>query len=688
MRLSAILLGCLTFATATLSVADPLPEGAKLRLGSSKFRHPGAKIALSADGKQLISFSVEMKSVRVWEATTGKLLRELSIDATGYLGAIAWAPDGKTFVTSESNPGNKEKVEEYFLRIRDAESGKVIRSISYERGNYGGRTPIRYLGNGKEIACQTASGIGIWELETGTELIHNKFTNAGYSDFGVSGDGKRIALVGPDWSGEVYVWDWESGKEPRTLKTDLKIMFRSVVVSRDGKQFALLDDLVGSIRLIDANDGKLLGELRLPDRNRRFSNAAFSPDDKKLLAPDGGGRDYGQYDEPGGLIIWDVATGKLERRLTVASGAADVVISANGKFVAASAFGYPIWELATGKQLNPLPETDLAISQRAFAHRGFILTLADNQPARLWDEKSGRLLNTFKHNNKWTRAGAISPDGARVATSANDDLIKVWDAATGKLIHSLIGHGDMNGTSALRFSADGRKLVSFGADFYLRVTDLAYGKAIREFAIRPTGLKVPEKDSSGRPDEMMSIIAAGSATLSSDGSWLCISGGDKYCLFNSDTGKEALTLALQPGLSENPAFSPDGSQLLTVGRGKQIQTPIKGGGTRYEAATENPLACWDSKTGKKIWEVNAAGHIGHMAFSPDGRTFALCKYGWDKTAPVEFRDAATGKLLGQLHKLPMSSRDVAFTPDGNRVVLVMHDHTVLVYDLPELKTQK
>ncbi len=52
---------------------------------------------------------------------------------------------------------------------------------------------------------------------------------------------------------------------------------------------------------------------------------------------------------------------------------------------------------------------------------------------------------------------------------------------------------------------------------------------------------------------------------------------------------------------------------------------------------------------------------------------------------VEFRDAATGNVLGRLDKLPMSANDVAFTPDSKHVILTMVDGTVLLYNVPDFK---
>jgi WD40 repeat protein len=217
---------------------------------------------------------------------------------------------------------------------------------------------------------------------------------------------------------------------------------------------------------------------------------------------------------------------------------------------------------------------------------------------------------------------------------------------------------------------------------YVRVTDLSNGKAVHEFSIRPAGLSFPAETSYD-----FDAFASGvtfSAVLSPDGSRLCLQGLNNYQLFDTATGKVAVSLDTQPNRGGAPAFSPDGTQLLIVGRGKIVEIPIKGGGTRIEPAMETPLACFDAKIGQKRWEVKLlTGSINRLAYAPDGRTFAV--HSRDSGPSVEFRDAATGNLLGRLDKLPMGAYDVAFTPDGNRIILTMMDGTVLLYNVPDFR---
>jgi WD40 repeat protein len=310
----------------------------------------------------------------------------------------------------------------------------------------------------------------------------------------------------------------------------------------------------------------------------------------------------------------------------------------------------------------------------------------------LWDEKSGRLLQTFRHQGRM-RAGAVSQDGARVATSTNDDSIKLWDAATGKLIFSLPGHGDMNGAStAIRFAPDGRTLISFGNDYYLRIIDLSNGKAMKEFAIRPAGLSVADEGVPTYGERFYefdtAVQLAYSAALSWDGALLCVIGRGKYHLFDTATGTERTVLDLPPDEIQVPAFSPDGVRLLTVGQRQYSKVQMKDGSMRSEPAKAAPLVCWDVKSGRKLWDIMLPGDFRHrLAFAPDGRTFAACNHSRDDTSTIEFRDAAAGKLLARWRE-PVGCRHVTFTPDGKRIIVAMADGTVLLYDAPAFVVSK
>src|SRR5262249_5908562 len=70
-------------------------------------------------------------------------------------------------------------------------------------------------------------------------------------------------------------------------------------------------------------------------------------------------------------------------------------------------------------------------------------------------------------------AVAFSPDGRLLASCGYDRLIKLWDAASGKLLHELKDHSDA--VYGVAFSPDGQLLASAAADRAVKVWDVATG---------------------------------------------------------------------------------------------------------------------------------------------------------------------------------------------------------------------
>ena len=65
---------------------------------------------------------------------------------------------------------------------------------------------------------------------------------------------------------------------------------------------------------------------------------------------------------------------------------------------------------------------------------------------------------------------AFSPDGRRLASAGGDAAVRVCDAATGVLLHSLRGHA-FSAVYGVAFSPDGAALASGAMDCTLRLWD-------------------------------------------------------------------------------------------------------------------------------------------------------------------------------------------------------------------------
>ena len=74
---------------------------------------------------------------------------------------------------------------------------------------------------------------------------------------------------------------------------------------------------------------------------------------------------------------------------------------------------------------------------------------------------------------------AFSSDGQQLASTSDDNTVRLWDAKTGANLQTLNGH--MDWVVSVAFSPDGRTLVSSSYDDTIRVWDRNNGKCLQIF---------------------------------------------------------------------------------------------------------------------------------------------------------------------------------------------------------------
>ncbi|KAI8925934.1 WD40-repeat-containing domain protein [Entophlyctis helioformis] len=115
----------------------------------------------------------------------------------------------------------------------------------------------------------------------------------------------------------------------------------------------------------------------------------------------------------------------------------------------------------------------------------FVASASGDRTVRLWDPETGASLMTLSCDEDPTRSPntdqskdtgvtsvAIRPSDSRcVAAGTIDDTIRLWDTRTGQLLERFVGH--LNSVYAVAFSPTGLSLVSGSLDKTLRVWDLS-----------------------------------------------------------------------------------------------------------------------------------------------------------------------------------------------------------------------
>jgi eukaryotic-like serine/threonine-protein kinase len=273
-----------------------------------------------------------------------------------------------------------------------------------------------------------------------------------------------------------------------------------------------------------------------------------------------------------------------------------------------------------------------------------------------------------------TRVLAILPAVPSEARSAPvDQLLKVWDATTGKEIasHPLVKAPGRPRLSHARFSRDGTKVAlswageqrpakqnsdgTFTPYRQVRVVDLTSGKTLVSYAPPNTDAECWNLSLDGRRFAVVAKrnLAAG-LSFPSIKVWDVESGAELFSVPGDADGDFA------------PPFTPDGTQIACV--------------LATERAGVRALAVIDATTGKDVhrWDI-ACNLPPSLAFSPDGvRIAGVLRSGVVKeanlSAAVKVWDRVAGK---ELHTLPAPSGanalfgriPLAFNADGSRLLV-------------------
>ena len=236
----------------------------------------------------------------------------------------------------------------------------------------------------------------------------------------------------------------------------------SLAVSPDGKLLAVGIATDGSVRLWGIENIYPESEVTIfPAHGDKVFGydvlgLAFSPNGK-LLASSG-------YD--GKVIVWDVDTGNMIKKIDVQDSVFEVVFSPDGKTLIAALSvkeEFDIWSTDTWEIQNSFKGDqawDLSISadgSKMISAGGGI------HEANLWDVKTGKLLFKFdKETDGLANAVSYNPSGKLVALGGGGGIVFLWDPSTRNLVKELHIENEFNGVSALAFNPDGSQIATAG----------------------------------------------------------------------------------------------------------------------------------------------------------------------------------------------------------------------------------
>ena len=473
-----------------------------------------ASIAFSPDGT-ILAFG-SSRNVHLRAADTGKEIRRL--DNKQSVATLAFSHDGKTLAVRgfdkvvrlfETSTG--KSLHEIGMPVRAAPAGNLL----FFRAGTGGSPETRDLAFARDNQTLAVGGTQIvrfWTVATGQEKAAADGHRDAVTSVLLGPDGKTMLSHGDDRV--TRRWDAATGKE---LGQFVEPKGTTRVAFAPNGQTVAVANTDGTIRLLDT-DGKERHKIK--GHANGLASLAFTPNSKTLASRGTADNIIRLYDVAKGheLKQLNVPVEKRladdENVIIIgggggAPGGQGFVFSPDGQILAAfvgpnnGLMGNPqqgptklvLWDVATGKQLRPISLRGQAVVYNlTFSPDGRLLAAQNaDQTVSLWEIASGKERAVFGDRQMVQRGGgglmlavpanvygtgplagaplAFSPDGTLLASRGPGNSVRVWQIPHAQEIGRFQGHeGAVN---AVSFAADGKTLASASADSTLLVWDLA-----------------------------------------------------------------------------------------------------------------------------------------------------------------------------------------------------------------------
>ncbi|MFT5824169.1 MAG: WD40 repeat protein [Crocinitomix sp.] len=247
------------------------------------------------------------------------------------------------------------------------------------------------------------------------------------------------------------------------------------------------------------------------------------------------------------------------------------------------------------------------------------------------------------HNN-WVNAIAFDHGGSFIASAGRDNMIKIWDLNSGKLMQTLGVFKKSNSRfKSLCFNSNNQYVAATSSDKSLKIWNIKSGSLIKDFSQAKTAYS----HVTFHPNNKAFL-----ATWKNDTSKI------KLILYQGKTFTDSLVFESEYNLLKMPKFSNSGS---------------------YVAATAyNKLVVWNCESGEVIWELEDDFSGGSdFQFSGDSLVFVLNSAG--DLNQFDLRLGTLSKTSN--HEKLNNSRKICLAADLSTVFYLNQNNELLLYNL-------
>ena len=563
---------------------------------------PISSVAFSPDGNTIVSGNND-GTVWVWDAKTGEHRDTFTANADWVL-SIAFSPDGKIIA---SGGGNVEGLGPG-IYLYDAHTGELLKTLE---GHTYDTLSVCFSPDGKMLASGGQAfnnDIRLWNVQTGELLKTLKrempFEYADINSVVFSPNGDTIASGSSD--GTVCLWNANTGEFIKYFVGHTDVV-SSVVFSPNGDR--LISAGAEGVCVWDVNTGE-------------FINAGLAPAVSVAFSPDGNTFASGSVRN---IVVEDAHTFEPLKFLTKSDigSVRSVAFSPDGNTIASgSRNDIRLWDADTGERLKTFIGHTESVNSVVFSPDGKTVASASNdRTIRLWNTHTREHIKTLMGHADAVNGVVFSSDGATIASAGNDKTVRLWDANTGELLKTLTGH--IENVNTIAFSPDGKTIASGSGRLVYFGRGEDQGECVgQEIRLWDANTGELLKTLIGHTSIVNSVVFSpdGKTIASGSGHWAgyesTYSDGEEIRLWDANTGELLKTLTGHEDVVSSVVFSPDGN-LIVSGDWYSWDGHLSSGTWSGE------IRVWDAETGEHIKTLTGhTGGVSSVAFSPDGKTLA------------------------------------------------------------------
>lgn len=429
-------------------------------------------VTFSPDGQSLASCGAD-ELVKIWRVNQNNADPIIFSGHSGPLSFVAFRPDGKFLASVGSDQ---------VVKLWKISDGSTKDAMQDYRGHSDWISSVGFSKDGyKIISAAVDKTARIWEVTTRDIPLLAEHTGAVYS-VAITPDGKKIVSAGSDET--IKIWNLATGEEIQTLQGHQGAVV-NVTIAPNGQLLVSsgLDrnlfrwDLTTGQRLVDQG-GHRQNMLNLP---RTAPLISISPDSKYLLTwipANERSTNIARFQlDTGAVIMRATDQGREVRAVNVTPDNNRVILGGADGTVRVYDVNNNTMTLRPGGDWF-VWDNDVACGDLAITADGKTMVVgSDKGDIKICDVEKRKILHTItKGHDGDIRVCVISPNGKMVATTSRDNLVKLWDIATGKELRQwdfqVPAQESRSFIQHLAFTPDSGNLVTANANTTMYVLEL------------------------------------------------------------------------------------------------------------------------------------------------------------------------------------------------------------------------